>query len=138
MKRGTMYTWPSVTWSEISTLTTDQHMPKHSDAGRISSSCVLDCWWQICKSENVESACVQLLFFWKDTLYYLQSISNAIKFTSGRYNLGIQVSCENFLFCIRVKKTTYCNDQIKSKTMRESHSFHKKYQLLYMYFSYCM
>lgn len=82
--------------------------------------------------------CVQLLFFWKDTLYYLQSISNAIKFTSGRYNLGIQVSCENFLFCIRVKKKTYCNDQIKSKTMRESHSFHKKYQLLYMYFSYCM
>lgn len=30
MKRGTMYSWPSVTWYEISTHTTDQHMPKHS------------------------------------------------------------------------------------------------------------
>lgn len=101
MKRGTMYSWPSVTWYEISTHTTDQHMPKHSDAGRISSSCagLLMTDLQIRK----RWVCIQLLLFKKDTLYYLQSISNATTLSSGCYNLGIQVSCENSNFPILYK-----------------------------------
>lgn len=63
--------------------------------------------------------CVQLLLFKKDTLYYLQSISNAATLSSGCYNLGIQVSCENSNFPILYKslltKTTYRNDQIKKQ-----------------------
>lgn len=47
--------------------------------------------------------CVQLLLFKKDTLYYLQSISNATTLSSGCYNLGIQVSCENSNFPILYK-----------------------------------
>lgn len=72
--------------------------------------------------------CVQLLLFKKDTLYYLQSISNATKLSIVRYNLGIQVSCENSKFPILYK--SYKNNRSQwpkkpRKTMRKSHSFHK-------------
>lgn len=82
--------------------------------------------------------CVQLLFFWKDTLYYLESISNATKFTSGRYNLGIQVCCENSNFVyIWVTKTTYCNDQIKTQNDERKSLLSQKIPTpIHVYFSY--
>lgn len=45
MKRGTMYSWPLVTWSEISTHTTDQH--GHAEAFR--------------RRKNIKFLCARLL-----------------------------------------------------------------------------
>lgn len=87
---------------------TDQHMPKQSDlfAERISSSCMLDYWRQICKSEILE--CVQLFLIVRYTISpteYTNIQCNKIKIVNVIifvYKYVVQI--QNFIFCLRVTK----------------------------------